>query len=108
MSNRLVRFAFFVGSCAVACALVALLLERSYEFRHIVDQYPSISILGALSLWVYGLCTFVLWIKSWELVFPGKSLGPGTGPIVWFFLLIFGFYLTPWYICGRAIKEGAV
>ncbi len=91
----------FVFLSAFANALY-LIFDGTYQ---LVDRFPSLQKVGEAGLLVFTACTFVLWLKSWALVFPGKTVESGYGPLVWFLLLVLGFWVTPWYVVHRARKE---
>ena len=112
LSNHWVRRAYLVGIGALALFLLFEFVDALFQIfdgpLSLVEKYPTAAIFGILGSWGFVACTFVLWLKSWQLVFPGKTVESGFGPLVWFFLLTAGFFFTPWYVCYKVIKEDAI
>lgn len=107
-----VRKAFQIGAWSFGLAVLGAFVNALYLIFNgtyqLVDKVPIFQTLGKAALFVFAICTFALWLKSWALVFPGKYVESGYRPLVWALLLILGFWVTPWYVVHRAMKEQMV
>ena len=107
-----VRRAFRIGAWGFAIGILGAFVNALYLIfdgtYQLFDKVPlTQTVLGAgVSVW--AVCTFVLWIKSWAIIFPGETVESGYRPLVWALLMIFGCWVTPWYVIHRAMKEQIV
>jgi hypothetical protein len=109
--ERWVHRAFLVGLATLGIIVFSIVVDAIFiilrDGKGILNEYPTTQLIGRFGYYVFLTCTFILWLRSWQVVFPGKITPSGFKPLLWFLALTLGFLITPWYVHYRELKANA-